>query len=355
MTELKQAPAAERGAKACCGTYHVSCTASGLLSGSSVFDRHSTNTVSPLCLITTPSPSTFSQVSRIPCLARSQRTERMRPTGHAIFDSPKPLTHQAVTSGIGALNLDSMSTETASGSGPDIETWVLPMSAHTQDNSSDPSKPPSATKDSSILMDAINRQQYPVHPLYGSPEGAMIPTEGPATEPDGPRTYTYIAAPNSVAFTIPPSPATDQPNPPAPPTDPALASDLAVPETSETGRSSQPPEASTSQGGVGANHYPSSSGVPRLPPILQVEKQQVTTSATQVASANRRRNEAHFQCPVPGCGSTFTRRFNLRGRRLGRGFSAFLKMLSRSFTFAYGGTAVCLSVARLQEGLCSPA
>ncbi|TEB38252.1 hypothetical protein FA13DRAFT_1612789, partial [Coprinellus micaceus] len=51
----------------------------------------------------------------------------------------------------------------------------------------------------------------------------------------------------------------------------------------------------------------------RLPPILQVEKQQVTTSATQIASASRRRNEAHFVCPVPGCGSTFTRRFNLRG------------------------------------------
>ncbi|KAI6032829.1 hypothetical protein F5J12DRAFT_700142, partial [Pisolithus orientalis] len=53
--------------------------------------------------------------------------------------------------------------------------------------------------------------------------------------------------------------------------------------------------------------------VPRLPPILQVEKKQVTTSATQAASASRRRNEAHFICPVPGCGSTFTRRFNLRG------------------------------------------
>ena len=52
---------------------------------------------------------------------------------------------------------------------------------------------------------------------------------------------------------------------------------------------------------------------PRLPPILQVEKQHVTTSATQAASASRRRNEAHFMCPVPGCGSTFTRRFNLRG------------------------------------------
>jgi len=66
-------------------------------------------------------------------------------------------------------------------------------------------------------------------------------------------------------------------------------------------------------GGPGANHYPSSTGVPRLPPILQVEKQQVTTSATQIASASRRRNEAHFVCPVPQCGSTFTRRFNLRG------------------------------------------
>lgn len=54
-------------------------------------------------------------------------------------------------------------------------------------------------------------------------------------------------------------------------------------------------------------------GVTRLPPILQVEKKQVTTSATQAASASRRRNEAHFVCPVPGCGSTFTRRFNLRG------------------------------------------
>jgi len=66
---------------------------------------------------------------------------------------------------------------------------------------------------------------------------------------------------------------------------------------------------SQSWNGVGGS---SSSGT-RLPPILQVEKQQVTTSATQAASASRRRNEANFQCPVPGCGSTFTRRFNLRG------------------------------------------
>jgi hypothetical protein len=51
----------------------------------------------------------------------------------------------------------------------------------------------------------------------------------------------------------------------------------------------------------------------RLPPILQVEKRLVTTTATQTASAIRRKNDALFKCPVPGCGSTFTRRFNLRG------------------------------------------
>ncbi|KII92744.1 hypothetical protein PLICRDRAFT_483543 [Plicaturopsis crispa FD-325 SS-3] len=59
----------------------------------------------------------------------------------------------------------------------------------------------------------------------------------------------------------------------------------------------------------GADPY----AAPRLPPIMQVEKQQVTTTATQAASTSRRKNEAHFMCPVPGCGSTFTRRFNLRG------------------------------------------
>jgi hypothetical protein len=68
--------------------------------------------------------------------------------------------------------------------------------------------------------------------------------------------------------------------------------------------------------GSASAHYTSPTAITRLPPILQVEKKQVTTSATQAASASRRRNEAHFACPVPGCGSTFTRRFNLRGTQL---------------------------------------
>ncbi|GBE81132.1 hypothetical protein SCP_0308580 [Sparassis crispa] len=87
-------------------------------------------------------------------------------------------------------------------------------------------------------------------------------------------------------------------------TDPYLYHSVQLPSTQPTASPTRAP----------ASHQPySATAVPRLPPILQVEKQQVTTSATQAASASRRRNEAHFVCPVPGCGSTFTRRFNLRG------------------------------------------
>ncbi|KZV64497.1 hypothetical protein PENSPDRAFT_588293 [Peniophora sp. CONT] len=44
-----------------------------------------------------------------------------------------------------------------------------------------------------------------------------------------------------------------------------------------------------------------------------VQKVNVTTSATAEASFRRRTNDAKFACPVPGCGSTFTRHFNLKG------------------------------------------
>lgn len=76
---------------------------------------------------------------------------------------------------------------------------------------------------------------------------------------------------------------------------------------------SHPSQIHDSQTPSNSSQFAALPSMPRLPPILQVEKQQVTTSATQAASASRRRNEAHFMCPVPGCGSTFTRRFNLRG------------------------------------------
>ncbi|KAE8227317.1 hypothetical protein CF319_g222 [Tilletia indica] len=37
------------------------------------------------------------------------------------------------------------------------------------------------------------------------------------------------------------------------------------------------------------------------------------SAATQAASAARRKTEASFECPIPGCGSTFTRKNNLDG------------------------------------------
>ncbi|KDQ53157.1 hypothetical protein JAAARDRAFT_699402 [Jaapia argillacea MUCL 33604] len=44
-----------------------------------------------------------------------------------------------------------------------------------------------------------------------------------------------------------------------------------------------------------------------------VQKQNVTTHATKDASERRRKTDAAFVCPVAGCGSTFTRSFNLKG------------------------------------------
>ncbi|XP_006460810.1 hypothetical protein AGABI2DRAFT_192406 [Agaricus bisporus var. bisporus H97] len=166
---------------------------------------------------------------------------------------------------------------------------------------------------------------YAVHPP------PPIPTAGPASHPDGPPREAF---PYPISY----QPAVAGDNQQLPPPLPQIAQSL-LPDrrqsprpdaifaphahelySSTKGLHALPPppppppvDGSEPQSGAGANHYPSSQGVPRLPPILQVEKQQVTTSATQLASASRRRNEAHFVCPVPGCGSTFTRRFNLRG------------------------------------------
>ncbi|KAF8150134.1 hypothetical protein B0H34DRAFT_639113, partial [Crassisporium funariophilum] len=44
-----------------------------------------------------------------------------------------------------------------------------------------------------------------------------------------------------------------------------------------------------------------------------ITKQNVTTGRTANASHRRRKQDANFACTVPGCGSTFTRGFNLKG------------------------------------------
>ena len=106
-----------------------------------------------------------------------------------------------------------------------------------------------------------------------------------------------------------------------------------------------------SQSAALSNHYATSSaGVTRLPPILGVEKPQVTTSesATQMASASRCRNDAHFQCPIPDCGSTFTRQFNLRRTYLCCHPLALLK-------YDCSATAHCLGHLRSHTALFPPA
>lgn len=47
--------------------------------------------------------------------------------------------------------------------------------------------------------------------------------------------------------------------------------------------------------------------------LIVVSKQTVTSERTAGASHRRRKQDANFVCPVPGCGSTFTRSFNLKG------------------------------------------
>ncbi|KAF8805438.1 hypothetical protein BYT27DRAFT_7258555 [Phlegmacium glaucopus] len=56
---------------------------------------------------------------------------------------------------------------------------------------------------------------------------------------------------------------------------------------------------------------PNLTGTDVLP--TQIPKVNVTTGRTANASHRRRKQDANFACTVPGCGSTFTRGFNLKG------------------------------------------
>ncbi|KAI9449091.1 hypothetical protein BJY52DRAFT_1126998 [Lactarius psammicola] len=67
-----------------------------------------------------------------------------------------------------------------------------------------------------------------------------------------------------------------------------------------------------SRGDIYQSDY-SSGGSRGETPGVAVARPNVTTSATADASMKRRINDAKFVCPVPGCGSTFTRHFNLKG------------------------------------------
>jgi hypothetical protein len=212
-----------------------------------------------------------------------------------------------------------------------------------------------------MATDSIPSAPPSQYPAVAAPIPQGIPTEGPASHPDGPppREYPYELPrpPYSQPSSSTGPPIMNSPPPQSPKPEVYYAPNAAQLYTQQQPLQPQPstpspPSADQTpalpSAGAGANHYPSSAGVPRLPPILQVEKQQVTTSATQLASASRRRNEAHFVCPVPGCGSTFTRRFNLRGQSSSFATPSPSYPLSRRpFAIPHRGETVRLRVARL--------
>lgn len=89
-----------------------------------------------------------------------------------------------------------------------------------------------------------------------------------------------------------------------------------------------------------------------------IAKVNVTTPSTADASQKRRKQPANFVCPVPGCGSTFTRHFNLKGsfhsvQRIIMVGSADL--FDRSLAVACGRETVPVQVAWLRQGLCQAA
>ncbi|KAF7374438.1 Calcineurin responsive transcriptional factor [Mycena sanguinolenta] len=80
-----------------------------------------------------------------------------------------------------------------------------------------------------------------------------------------------------------------------------------------SGASSTRPSPYPSPNVTSSPHYTELPFVGDGAPPLVVSKQNVTTVRTIKVSHNRRKQEATFICPVPGCGSTFMRSFNLKG------------------------------------------
>lgn len=171
-----------------------------------------------------------------------------------------------------------------------------------------------------------HQQPMSQQPSFPPGSGPNDPTEPHPHFPPGhayrrshsnsPFRHTSHPSPYPIPATHPPPP-----QPPSAPPAPAPAASPASPHDLKQEPYYAPTAAELYSQAIASSSAPLAdpqghfaNGVTRLPPILQVEKKQVTTSATQAASASRRRNEAHFICPVPGCGSTFTRRFNLRGK-----------------------------------------
>ncbi|KAF7354265.1 Calcineurin responsive transcriptional factor [Mycena venus] len=86
------------------------------------------------------------------------------------------------------------------------------------------------------------------------------------------------------------------------------------------------------------SYLPDLDGSPETP--IVVLKQDVTSERMMKASYLRRRKEAKYECPVAGCGSTFTRRINLQGH---------IRAHSDERPFACGWDGCSKAFARLHD------
>ena len=92
--------------------------------------------------------------------------------------------------------------------------------------------------------------------------------------------------------------------------------------------------------------------------LPMVAKSYVTTGRTANASRIRRKQDANFMCPIPSCGSTFTRSFNLKGRPyflFGYVTSFDSNLTCRAHALAQRGEAFPVQVARMWQELCAAA
>jgi len=270
---------------------------------------------------------------------------------HALWDTPGASTSaspQLTPSRGPSLPSDNSSSRPSSSHSSTIPTTLPQLPGASSPLSTPPPYTPPPTKSSPIASqqeENTNSTRVVSHrpkldmpptahvPPRAYPFGGLAPASGHYPFNAPPLHIPPISSHLSQASQLPPLPPLRSPhphaaNPPYPssrrdgkrsPTDPEAyytPSPVSYYSHSQTIPSSSPPPLSAVSTVSSPTISPATPGtVCRLPPIFQVERQQVTTSATQAASASRRRNEANFLCPVPGCGSTFTRRFNLRGAR----------------------------------------
>jgi hypothetical protein len=201
---------------------------------------------------------------------------------------------------------------------PSLNDDALQRTQQRQQAEASPSRPSPPTANGSARHRTAHEQQAhhpypnhhsPPHPILGMNHYTHpYPSQGPY--PLGPPSWSLP----SLAHSLPGSPGPHDMHPAEAHSTPSPGAFRAAEnETQHEPASSGAGARSASPSPPLAPAEAMGRGAVRLPPILQVEKQHVTTTATQAASASRRRNDAIFKCPVPGCGSTFTRRFNLRG------------------------------------------